>query len=166
MAVMMDAITTGIFQVPANNSGGQNDVINISLENPSSKKLTAYLLIEYSTIIDYGVNSPVTPLDPFKITVDAHSTRIHGLSAAFPGSLTDSLYRFLFWGDIDLQEDEEKLSVTILAGTYSTPPSPSPKLSFGDASVLFRHENFVKARIQKKEESEALQCNSITVLKT
>ncbi|AXY11591.1 hypothetical protein CUC43_34095 (plasmid) [Bacillus thuringiensis LM1212] len=163
MVVMMDAITTGIFQVPTNNSEDKNNVINILLENPSSTNLTAYLLIEHSKIINYGVNSPVSSFGPFKITVDAHSTQIRGLTAAFPGSLADVVYRVLFWGDIDLQEEEGKLSVQILAGTSSTPTSP--KLSFSDASVLFRHENFVKTSIQKKEESEALQCDPITILK-
>ncbi|WP_407314311.1 hypothetical protein [Desulfosporosinus sp. SB140] len=156
----MNAITTGVFQVPANNPEGPNDIINVLLENPSSKTLTVYWVFEVSDIADYGINSPVVASAPFKIVVAPHSTKIHGLSAQSPGSLADSLYRFIFWGDIDLEEKKDKLSIEILAGTSTSSQLTSPKLSSGGASVLFRHENFVETKIKKNDDPVPLQSNT------
>ncbi|NQF16412.1 hypothetical protein HPY31_21280 [Brevibacillus sp. HB1.3] len=160
----MDAITTGVFQVPANNPGGTNEVINVVLENPSSKTLTVYWVFEASDIVDYGINSPVATSAPFKIVVAPHSTQMHALSAQSPGSLADFLFRFIFWGDIDLEEKKNKLSIEILAGTSTSSSLTSAKLSSGDASVLFRHENFLETKFKKDADRVPLQGNSITIL--
>lgn len=160
---MVKAITTGVFQVPElGQSNAVNDIINIVLKNPSSKKLTVNFIIEYSPNTTYGTQTPefTNPSTGFySVTIDPKSTFIIGVLTTTVS--INILWRFSFWGDIDRNEKKNKLSIEVISGAQDDATS---KLGSADATVFFRHENFVDANINVKGPAVGLPPSAIITI--
>jgi hypothetical protein len=146
---MVKAITTGVFHVPIDNQVPDgNTMINIYFKNPSSKRLDANFLVEFSSPgVAPGVQNPEISSPPngyWTVTVLPH----HSLVIVVTGpALAFGTWRFTFWDDIDLKEKKNKLSVEVIAGTVF---GSGPDLAFDDAGATFPHALFVEAEIKVK----------------
>jgi hypothetical protein len=83
-----------------------------------------------------------TPVPASSVTIDPKSTFIIGVLATTVS--INILWRFSFWRDIDRKEKKNKLSIEVIGGAQDDATS---KLGSADATVFFRHENFVDADI-------------------
>ncbi len=144
---LVSAITTGVFHVPVDNQvPDSNDMINIYFKNPWSKPITANFLVEFSDAgVAPGVQNPEISSPPngyWTVKILPHHTLVivvTGPARAF------GIWRFSFWGDIDRNEEKNKLSVEVIAGRIF---GNGPGLAFDDAGAAFPHALFVDTEIK------------------